>query len=85
MLTATLRSEGPPQPAGGLVELAQEPESAATFRVTTTGPSAVDLVVSEGAPVVAALRTAGVGNDGAATAGASAPSAAWVVIADGRG
>ena len=80
VLTATLRSEGPPQPAGGLSELAQDPESAATFGVTTTGPSAVDLTVSEGSPVVAALRTAGVGNDGAATAGASAPSAAWVVL-----
>jgi hypothetical protein len=44
-----------------------------------TGPSAVDLTVSEGSPVVAALRTAGVGNDGGATAGASAPSVAWVV------
>ena len=80
VLTATLRSEGPPQPAGGLSELAQDPESAAMFGVTTTGPSAVDLTVSEGSPVVAALRTAGVGNDGAATAGASAPSEAWVVL-----
>ena len=79
VLTATLRSEGPPQPAGGLSEFAQDPESAATFDVTMTGPSAVDLTVSEGSPVVAALRTAGVGNDGGATAGAAAPSAAWVV------
>ena len=80
ILTATLRSEGPPQPAGGLSELAQDPESAATFPVTTTGPSAVDLTVSEGSPVAAALRTAGVGNDGAATAGTSEPSPAWVVM-----
>ena len=80
VLTATLRSEGPPQPTGGLSEVAQDPESAATFGVTTTGPSAVDLTVSEGSPVAAALRTAGVGNDGAATAGTSAPSLAWVVM-----
>ena len=80
VLTATLRSEGPPQPAGGLSEVVQDPESAATYGVTTTGPSAVDLTVSEGSPVVAALRTAGVGNDGGATAGISAPSVAWVVM-----
>jgi hypothetical protein len=80
VLTATLRSEGPPQPAGGLSEFAQDPESAAAFGVTTTGPSAVDLTVSEGSPVVAALRTAGVGNDGAATAGARAASEEWVVL-----
>ena len=80
VLTATLRSEGPPQPAGGLSEFAQDPESAATFGVTTTGPSAVDLTVSEGSPVVAALRTAGVGKDGGATAGTPASSVAWVVM-----
>jgi hypothetical protein len=80
VLTATLRSDGPPQPAGGLSEFAQDPESAAAFGVTTTGPSAVDLTVSEGSPVVAALRTAGVGNDGAATAGAPAASEGWVVL-----
>jgi Family of unknown function (DUF5719) len=79
VLTATIRSEGAPQPAGGLSELAQDPESAAAFAVTTTGPSAVDLSVSEGSPVAAALRTAGVGNDAGATAGASDPSTSWVV------
>jgi len=77
--TAILRSETPPQPAGGLAEQPQEPESAAAYPLTTTGPSAVDLSVREGAPVVAALRTIGVGNDGGATAGSSTPATSWVV------
>lgn len=76
---AMLRSEAPPQPAGGLAEQPQEPESAAAYPITTTGPSAVDLSVREGAPVVAALRTIGVGNDGGATAGSTAPATSWVV------
>lgn len=76
---ATLRSQDPPQPAGGLVDQAQEPESAATYPITTTGASAVDLVVNQGAPLVAALRTAGVGRDGGATAGSVAPASSWVV------
>lgn len=76
---ATLRSEAPPQPAGGLSEQAQEPESAAAYPISTTGPSAVDLVVREGAPVVVALRTVGVGNDGGATAGSAGPAPSWVV------
>lgn len=76
---ATLRSQDPPLPAGGLVEQAQEPESAAVYPITTTGPSAIDLVVNEGAPLVAALRTTGVGRDGGATAGSVAPASAWVV------
>ena len=76
---ATLRSEAPPQPAGGLSEQAQEPESAAAYPISTNGPSAVDLVVREGAPVVVALRTTGVGNDGGATAGSAEPATSWVV------
>ncbi len=76
---ATLRSLDPPQPAGGLADQAQEPESAAAYPVTTTGPSAVDVVVREGAPLVAAIRTAGVGRDGAATAGSVAPATSWIV------
>ncbi|MGZ8735094.1 MAG: DUF5719 family protein, partial [Acidimicrobiia bacterium] len=77
--TAILRSETPPQPAGGLAEQPQEPESAAAYPLTTTGPSAVDLSVREGAPVMAALRTIGVGNDGGATAGSATPATSWVV------
>ena len=76
---ATLRSLDPPQPAGGLAEQAQEPESAAAYPVTTSGPSAVDLVVRDGAPLVAAIRTAGVGRDVAATAGSAMPAASWVI------
>jgi hypothetical protein len=76
---ATLRSQSPPQPAGGLSEQSQEPESAATYPITTTGPSAIDVVVEDGAPIAAALRTAGVGNDGGATAGVADPGTAWIV------
>jgi hypothetical protein len=76
---ATLRSSGAPQPAGGLTEQTQAPESAAQYAVTTTGSSAVDVVVQDGSPIVAALRTAGAGKDGAATAGSVAPDTSWVV------
>ena len=76
---ATLRSQDPPQPAGGLAEQAQQPETAAAYAVTTLGPSAVDLVVSAGAPLIGAIRTAGVGRDGAATAGSAAPGTSWVI------
>jgi len=76
---ATLRSEGDPQPVGGLAERTQEPESAVAYPVATIGSSAIDLVVRDGAPIVAALRTAGVGRDGGATAGSVAPASSWVV------
>ncbi|HEX7246528.1 MAG TPA: DUF5719 family protein, partial [Actinomycetota bacterium] len=77
--SATLRSEDAPQPAGGLVERSQEPASAALHPIVTTGPSGIDLVVSEGEPVVAALRTVGLGGDIGATAGSVAPAKSWVV------
>lgn len=77
--SATLRSEVAPQPAGGLAEQTQEPESAASYPIPTTGASAVDVVVGDGSPIVTALRTLGVGNDGGATSGSSAPATAWVV------
>lgn len=76
---ATLRSESPPQPAGGLNEQSLQPETAEAYAIATAGPSAVDVVVQDGAPMIAALRTAGVGNDGGATAGSAAPATAWVV------
>jgi len=76
---ATLRSKDPSQPAGDLAEQTQQPESAVAYPVAIAGSSAVDLVVREGAPVVAALRTAGVGNDGGATGGSPEPADAWVV------
>jgi Family of unknown function (DUF5719) len=76
---ATLRSADPPQPAGGLSEQAQEPESAAAYPVVTTTASAVDLVVRDGSPVVAALRTVGVGKDDGSTGGTTTPASSWVV------
>lgn len=77
--TATLRSQDPPQPAGGLAEQAQDPESASAYAISTTGASAIDLVVGQGAPIVSAVRTAGVGRDGGATAGSAAAATSWVV------
>lgn len=77
--SATLRSEAAPQPAGGLADQAQEPESSQAYPVPTTGPSAVDLVVREGAPVAVALRTFGVGNDGGATGGSTGAARQWLV------
>ncbi len=82
---ATLRSGDPPQPAGGLSEQAQESESAVGYPVVTTTASAIDLAVREGAPVVAAVRTIGVGNDGGATGGSMAPAEAWVVTPTSAG
>ena len=77
--TATLRSQDPPQPAGALGEQAQEPESAVAYPVTTTGPSAVDVVVREGSSMTTALRTPGAGNDAGATGGSSEAAVSWVV------
>lgn len=76
---ATLRSREPPQPAGGLTEQAQEPGSAVVYPVVTSMASAIDVAVREGAPVVAAVRTVGVGRDGGATGGSAAPAESWVV------
>jgi hypothetical protein len=78
--SATLRSEAAPQPAGGLADQAQEPESSQAYPVPTSGPSAVDLVVREGAPVAVALRTTGVGNDGGVTGGSTGAARQWLVM-----
>jgi hypothetical protein len=78
--SATLRSRDAAQPAGGLTEQAQEPGSAAVYPVVTTTASAVDVAVREGAPVVAALRTVGVGRDWGATGGSVAAAESWVVM-----
>jgi hypothetical protein len=84
--SAILRSEDPPRPAGNdLAERSQEPESAAVYPVATTGPSVVDLVVRDGAPVVAAVRTSGEGNDVGATAGSTEATKAWVVTPTAAG
>ena len=77
--SATLRSGDAPQPAGGLTEQAQEPGSAVVYPVITTTASAIDVAVREGAPVVAAVRTVGVGRDGGATGGSAAPAGSWIV------
>ncbi|MDH4111548.1 MAG: DUF5719 family protein [Actinomycetota bacterium] len=77
--TATLRSKDQPVPAGGITEQSQEAGSAVVYPVATVSSSAVDLAVGDGAAVAAALRTIGVGNDGGATTGSTAPASSWVV------
>ncbi len=67
------------RPVPNLAAAAIDPTSAATFPVAVDGPASVDVAVQEGEPVMAALRTQGLGRDDAATAGATEPSAAWVV------
>ncbi len=77
---ATLMSKGPPQSAGGLTTTDQAPQSAKAYPVVTSGPSGVAVRLQDAGPFTAALRSAGPGNDGAATAGAIAPAQAWVVF-----
>jgi len=77
---ATLLSEQEATPAGGLTESGQGPTSAATYPIPVEGPGSVEVVTQAGGQVVAALRAIGVGNDWAATGGATAPAGRWVVL-----
>ena len=77
---ATLVSRAPPAPAGGLTEATQSGTSAHVYPVTTMGGSSIDVVAEGSAPIVAAQRAIGVGNDSAATGGATTPAADWVVL-----
>jgi hypothetical protein len=77
---ATLLSGEPPHPAGGLTEAGQNGTSAATYPVATEGPSSIDVVTQGSVGVAAAQRARGVGNDSAATGGAVAPAASWIVL-----
>jgi hypothetical protein len=76
---ATLISGRPPQPAGGLGAATQSGRSAKSYPVITNGPSSVDLLTQDGAPVAAALRSRGA-IDTAATGGTFGPATAWVVL-----
>jgi len=77
---AVLRSEGPPQPAGGLIGVRQGAFSTAQYPVTTSGPSMVELATRDDHPVIAGLRSTGQAADTAATGGATVTSDAWVVL-----
>jgi Family of unknown function (DUF5719) len=68
------------RPLGGLSAKSLDPASAAIFPAVTDGPTGVRVSVQDGAPVVAALRTTGRGNDSGATGGAAAPGDDWVVM-----
>ncbi len=76
---ATLISGRPPQPAGGLGASTQGGRSAKSYPVITNGPSSVDLLTQDGAPVAAALRSRGA-VDTAATGGTFGRATAWVVL-----
>ncbi len=77
---ATLFSKDPPQSAGGLTAVDQNPATSAAYPVIVNGPSAVGVRLQDGNPFAAALRSAGPGNDAAATGGATAPANRWVVL-----
>ena len=77
---ATLLSQELPTSAGGLTEATQAPTSARSYPVTTMGGSAIDVVTQGSLPFVAAQRAVGVGNDDAATGGATAPATDIVVL-----
>jgi len=77
---ATLFSKNPPQSAGGLTAVDQNPATSAAYPVIVDGPSAVGALLQDGDPFAAALRATGLGNDAAATGGATAPADAWIVL-----
>lgn len=69
------------QPAGGLSDVAQDPQTAQAYDVATSGASALRLVEQQGSngSFVASVVSVGEGSDIAATAGA-APGSTWVVL-----
>ncbi len=77
---ATLLSADPPAPAGGLTEATQNPTSARPYPVTASGASSVDVVSQGSIPFVATERAIGVGNDYAATGGATQAGSDWLVL-----
>jgi len=78
---ATALSAGQPRPAGGLTEQEHGPAAARAYAIPVEpGPVAIDLFTLQDAPVVAALRALGPGEDLGATAGAVAASDSWLVL-----
>lgn len=72
-------TQNAPQPIGGGQSQALEPTSARVLPIVTTTDASLDVSVLDGDPVIAALRTDGLGNDDGATGGAPSPATAWVV------
>lgn len=78
---ATGLSEAPPRPVGGLTEQEHGPAAARAYAIPVEpGPVGIRLFTFEEAPVVAALRALGPGEDLGATAGAVARSESWLVL-----
>jgi len=78
---ATGLSEDQPRPVGGLTEQEHGPATARAYAIPVDpGPVGIRLFTLEDAPVVAALRALGPGEDLGATAGAIEGSESWVVL-----
>lgn len=78
-LSGTLMSKRAPVPVAQLVGAEQTGGHTGVYPVISDGPAAVDLQTRGGGRLVAGLRSRGVGNDSASTAGAAEPSSWWVV------
>jgi hypothetical protein len=79
LTTHLLSSQAAPIGAGDAADTQQPGVSTAAYEIISSGASSVDVSAASGAPIVAALRAVGRAGDGAATGGAAAPAAAWVV------
>jgi hypothetical protein len=78
---ATGLSEAPPRPVGGLTEQEHGPAAARVYAIPVEpGPVGISLFTLEDAPVVAALRALGSGEDLGATGGAVVRSESWLVL-----
>jgi Family of unknown function (DUF5719) len=78
---ATLLSQEPPEPAGGLTATNQSGQSARAHPLITQGASLVDLEVLAGSPPLTAVRRSeGQNGDPGATAGTAVTATAWVVL-----
>jgi hypothetical protein len=75
---ALLLSKDTSQAVASLTESSTDAASAATYPVTTDGPSA--LVVHAPPGVAVARRTLGVSSDQGSTAGTGTPGRAWVIL-----
>lgn len=78
---ATALTEAAPRPAGGLTEQEHGPAAARAYEIPVErGPVGIELFTLDEAPVAAALRVEGPGDDLGSTAGAVAASDSWVVL-----
>ena len=77
---ATLVSGSAPVPAGGLTGSSQNPTSARTYPITTSGASSIDVLAEGSTSFAATQRSIGAGNDDAATGGTASPASDWVVL-----